>query len=110
MRGVFAALLDDLPLWHHENEILARSGERRLIRWNNSLLRSPAGEVIGTASVGEDITERKQMEESLRRSEERFRSVLDNSLDCIYRLNLKTRCYEYISPSAEKVVGFSPGN
>jgi diguanylate cyclase (GGDEF)-like protein/PAS domain S-box-containing protein len=48
--------------WHHENEILTRSGERRLIRWNNSVLRSGAGEAIGTASIGEDITERKATE------------------------------------------------
>ena len=38
----------------------------------------------------------------------RFRSVLDNSLDCIYRLDLQTGRYEYVSPSAEKVTGFSP--
>jgi PAS domain S-box-containing protein/diguanylate cyclase (GGDEF)-like protein len=50
---------------HHENEILTRSGERRLIRWNNSVLRSGAGEVIGTASIGEDITERKEAEERI---------------------------------------------
>ncbi len=57
----FAALLANLPeARHHENEILTRSGERRLIRWNNSVLRSGAGDVIGTASIGEDITERKE--------------------------------------------------
>ena len=50
---------------HHENEILTRSGERRLIRWNNSVLRSGAGEVIGTASIGEDITERKEAEDRI---------------------------------------------
>jgi PAS domain S-box-containing protein len=47
---------------HGDNEILTRSGERRLIRWNNSVLRSGAGEVIGLASIGEDITERKRAE------------------------------------------------
>ncbi|MGA9993735.1 MAG: PAS domain S-box protein [Thiobacillaceae bacterium] len=51
---------------HHENEILTRSGQRRLIHWNNSVLRSGAGEVIGTASIGEDITERKKAEEVVR--------------------------------------------
>jgi diguanylate cyclase (GGDEF)-like protein/PAS domain S-box-containing protein len=61
MRNKFAALLANAPeALHHENEILTRSGERRLIRWNNSVLRSGAGDVIGTASIGEDITERKQ--------------------------------------------------
>ena len=34
--------------------------------------------------------------------------MLDNSQDVIYRLNVQTGRYEYISPSAETVVGFSP--
>ncbi|MFB3765285.1 MAG: PAS domain S-box protein [Methanotrichaceae archaeon] len=43
----------------------------------------------------------------LQESEARFHSVLDNSLDVIYRLNIQTGCYEYISPSCEKVMGCS---
>ncbi|HEY6097510.1 MAG TPA: PAS domain S-box protein, partial [Candidatus Deferrimicrobium sp.] len=63
LKGSFAALLDDLPsAWHIESEILTRTGERRLIRWNNSVLRATSGEVIGTVSIGEDITERKRAE------------------------------------------------
>ena len=43
----FAALLANQPeAMHRESEILTRSGERRLIRWNNSVLRSGAGDVI----------------------------------------------------------------
>ena len=67
LRSVHAELVADLPkAWHYENEILTRSGKRRMIRWNNSVLRSVSGEVIGTASIGEDTTERKQAEEQLR--------------------------------------------
>ena len=44
------------------SELVTRSGARRLVRWNNSVLRSGAGAVIGSASIGEDITERKQAE------------------------------------------------
>ncbi len=66
VKGMFSALLADLPsAAHPENEILTRSGERRLIRWNNSVLRSGAGDVIGTASIGEDITERKEAEDRI---------------------------------------------
>ncbi|MFZ1545514.1 MAG: diguanylate cyclase, partial [Candidatus Nitrotoga sp.] len=62
----FAALLANQPVARHlENEILTRSGERRLIHWNNSVLRSGAGDVIGTASIGEDITERKKAQASI---------------------------------------------
>lgn len=68
LKGVFASLLADLPAaWHYQNEILTRSGGRRLIHWNNILLRSSTGDVIGTASIGEDITERVATQQELSR-------------------------------------------
>jgi PAS domain S-box-containing protein len=68
LKKVHAALLaEKAETLHHENEILTRSGERRLIRWNNSVLRSATGEASGTASIGEDITERRMADEVLRK-------------------------------------------
>lgn len=70
MRSVYTTLLANKPsAWHYENEILTRSGSRKFIRWNNSVLRSSSGEVIGTASVGEDITEHKLLEAQLLQSQ-----------------------------------------
>jgi PAS domain S-box-containing protein len=66
----FADLIADRPrAWHHENEILTRSGKRLRIQWNNSVLRSASGEVIGTASIGEDVTERKRLEKHALRAQ-----------------------------------------
>ncbi|MEO7050808.1 MAG: PAS domain-containing protein [Rhodanobacter sp.] len=47
---------------HTESQLITRSGEHRLIGWSHSVLRSGSGEVIGTASIGEDITDRKAAE------------------------------------------------
>lgn len=55
-----------------------------------------------------DIAERKRAEDALRQSEARFRSVLEASRDLIYRLNLVSGRYEYVSPSVTSVLGRSP--
>jgi PAS domain-containing protein len=46
------------------------------------------------ALIYTNVTERKRAEQELRDKEERFRSVLEDSQDVIYRLNLQTRHYE----------------
>jgi PAS domain S-box-containing protein len=105
LRRVHSALLDDQPAaWHYENEIVTRSGARRLIRWNNSVLRSASGDVIGTASIGEDITERRQAEEALKSSEARKNAIVQSSIDCIITMDHEGKILEF-NPAAEKVFG-----
>lgn len=53
----------------YENIIVNKSGEERIIAWHNTTLRDEKGNIIGTLSSGEDITERKQTEEELIQSE-----------------------------------------
>jgi PAS domain S-box-containing protein len=43
---------------HHENPVLTRFGEERLVAWRNSLIYGSLGEIVGTLCMGEDITER----------------------------------------------------
>jgi PAS domain S-box-containing protein len=50
---------------HFEGELITHTGERRLIAWNTTVVHNANGAVAGTASLGEDITERKRAEEQL---------------------------------------------
>ena len=59
-----------------EDEIITRSGERRTILWNNTILYDGNGRPVGTTSLGVDVTERRQAEEVLRVNKERLFSLL----------------------------------
>jgi len=50
---------------HDEYEIVTSRGERRYVSWNNTVLHDPAGGVVGMASIGADVTERRRAEERL---------------------------------------------
>jgi PAS domain S-box-containing protein len=54
------------PFEYHENEILTKNGTKRLIAWRNSYLRDKDGKIISIMSSGEDITEKKKIEEITR--------------------------------------------
>ncbi len=50
----------------HESYILSRNGEKRLISWSNILLKDIGEQPVGMASIGEDITENRQLYEAER--------------------------------------------
>ena len=64
VRKTFISLMDgaDEMYSSSENEIITRGGKRILISWVNTIITTPAGQIIGTLSSGEDLTLRKELE------------------------------------------------
>ncbi len=50
---------------HDEYEIVTRTGERRIILWNSTILRNAEGSILGVASIGSDVTEQRVAEKQL---------------------------------------------
>ncbi len=65
---------------HHECELLSGRGERHWVRWNSIPLRDPSGLLVGVASIGEDITERRHLERELLDSSGRERRHLQGEI------------------------------
>jgi len=66
---------------YHENAVLCRDGSQRLIAWHNIPFKNEAGNIVGTLSAGEDVTERRRIESALQQQEVIYRSLFDNMLN-----------------------------
>jgi PAS domain S-box-containing protein len=58
-------------------------------------------------AVARDITERKEAEEKLKKSEENFRKLVETINDAIYEISMDGTI-NYISPAIERIVGYKP--
>jgi len=61
---------------YHENPVLTRSGEERIIAWHNRALKDAEGRGVGMLSSGEDITDQRRAEAQIRTSLERLQSLV----------------------------------
>ncbi len=51
---------------YHENKVLTKNGEMRLVSWYNSWIADGSGIIVGALSAGRDVTERRQAETRVR--------------------------------------------
>lgn len=68
-RSYLTALADGNLDLHQEHAIRTKTGDSRLVSWNNTFLRDSSGRIEGVALIGEDITERRHLENQLRQAQ-----------------------------------------
>jgi PAS domain S-box-containing protein len=73
---VTGGILPDKPF---ENPVLTRSGTEKVIRWHNTVLHDESGEISGILGFGEDITDEKQTQDSLRKMQQFQEGVIANA-------------------------------
>jgi PAS domain S-box-containing protein len=105
MRQHLTSLTPQNPVTVIEHRIIMPSGEVRWQRWNDRAIFDKDGHVVEYQSVGRDTTEQKQAEEELRKSEERYRTVLENVPDLV--LVHRKGNILYINPPATEVMGYT---
>ncbi len=91
----------------HENFIVTRNGEKRLIVWNNVLVGTP-DEPYGAASIGKDVTEERRMQALLRAADERFRKAFLTSPDSININRLSDGLYIDVNEGFCRITGYRP--
>ena len=92
----------------YEWEMIRKDGSTVWLESTVSLIRDKSGSVVAWQSVNRDVADRKKTEEALQKSEEQYRLLAENSSDNIWFIELPSGKTTYSSPSAERLLGYTP--
>ena len=107
--GVRSAVSDVIRNGTHgkfQNFWITKDGSKRLISWLNSTLRKPDGSIDYILCTGRDITEKKETEDALRQSEEKYRELVQHANSIILRFDTQGRI-TFFNEFAQRFFGFS---
>jgi PAS domain S-box-containing protein len=103
--GAFLRAVEERTPFRAEARVRRADGEWRWVASYAEPRFSPAGEFLGHAGLSPDITERKQGEQALQSSEEKFRQLAENIREVFWMMNPAASEVLYVSPAYEQVWG-----
>ena len=89
-----------------EHETIRKDGSKIWLSVNARAVRDETGKILFYEGTARDITQRKQAEQALRESEERFRELFENSKDALYVHDM-SGCYTSVNRAAERLSGYT---
>jgi PAS domain S-box-containing protein len=84
-----------------------KDGRRFHVSSTTGAFRNDKGEVIGLISVMIDITRRKRTEEALQQSEERYRSLVENTRDGYFVCDIHTGGFQFLNQRMCDLLGYT---
>jgi len=87
VRAVFKRLMagDVEPGEYYENPLLRKDGQERLFAFHNTAVRDAEGRVVAVLFSAEDVTERRQAEKALRKSQRLYRALVEQQVEAVCR-------------------------
>jgi PAS domain S-box-containing protein len=82
-----------------------QNGQEVVVQTVKRPLKDEKGNTIGILGIFWDITERRQIEEALKESEERYRTIIEYSNDMIWTLDTEGR-FLFFNKRSEEITGY----
>ncbi|MGO8988107.1 MAG: PAS domain S-box protein [bacterium] len=89
-----------------EVEYIRKDGTRVDTEVSVSLFRDPEGKPVGFRGVSRDITERKKAQEALKKSEERYRTILESMVEGYFEVDLAGN-FTFVNDAECRNLGYS---
>ncbi len=99
------SLLQPPHMAFHEERTMTSKG-LRWFAWSARAILDAEGEVESVISVGRDITEQKEAEKRIRKSEKKFRDLFDSISDLLYTQDLEGR-FTTVNAAMVRAFGYS---
>ena len=96
-----------VPFVGLENVLLHKNGSHVIVEFNGIPFYDSHGVFQGFQGCDRDITDRKQAEESLQRSERRYRVLTETMNDWVWEIDAAGR-YTFVSPKVKDGLGYEP--
>ncbi len=89
--------------------LIAKDGKELQIADSASPIKNKQGNIRGVVFVFSDITVKYQITEELRRSEERYRLLAENTEIILWEYDIQSDRWIYVAPQVERILGWEPG-
>jgi two-component system, LuxR family, sensor kinase FixL len=98
-------LRGDTPVEPRDVVMLTKDGQRIQVSVSVSPIRDADGRANGGVMMARDLTAQRRAEQALRRSEERWRAIIESAVDAIVLIN-RRGTIEFFNPAAERIFGY----
>ena len=87
-------------------EIIRKDGTRGFSEISVALIRDDKGNPVGFRGISRDITERRRMEERIRQSEERYRTIIEQIEDGYFETDLRGK-FTFVNEAECRNLGYT---
>jgi len=93
------------PIKKVDYEIIRKDGSHGIHEMFASMIKDKSGQPIGFRGIAHDITELKKSEDALRKSEEKYRTILESIKEGYAELDISGK-FTFVNDAACKILGY----